>query len=239
MTASGRTSRCSPRWPSASSCACSTTRAAARSEWTSPRSTGMSGTASCPDRSGAAVRLPGARPARPRGGAAVQPGQAAARPLRQGASTARSHGTPPSTATRWAATTASATTTDSAPFVPVGGHQPVVRVGRRPPAAHPLARDRAVRGHVKGLTHAPPGDPAGPARHLRGHGASRRDRAPAPAGRHRGGADAGPSLRPRPLPDRPGPAQLLGLQLDRLLRPAQRVLGVGRRAGRLASSGTW
>jgi hypothetical protein len=36
--------------------------------------------------------------------------------------------------------------------------------------------------------HAPSGDPAGPAGYLRRPGASRRDRAPAPPGRHRGGA---------------------------------------------------
>ena len=64
---------------------------------------------------------------------------------------------------------------------PLGGHQPVVRVGRRPAAAHPLARDRAVRVPRQGPHHAPPRDPARPARHVRRHGAPRRHRAPARA----------------------------------------------------------
>ena len=77
--------------------------------------------------------------------------------------------------------------------------------------------------HVKGLTHAPPRRARGAARHVRGArppGGRRPPRAPR---RHRDRADAGAPVRPRPPPRRARPAQLLGLQLDRLPRPAQRL----------------
>ena len=53
------------------------------------------------------------------------------------------------------------------------------------------------------------------------------------ARRHRHRADAGAPVRPGPHAARPGPVELLGLQHDRLLRPAQRLRGVRhpRRAG--------
>ena len=85
----------------------------------------------------------------------------------------------------------------------VGRRQPVLRLGRRPPAAHAVARDgRSTR----------PTSRASPQRHpdvpeeLRGtyaglaHPAG--DRPPARARRHRGRAAAGAPVRPRPPPAR-------------------------------------
>ncbi len=105
----------------------------------------------------------------------------------------------------------------------------VLRLGQRPPARRPAPR----HGHLRGPR--PWADDA-PSRRARRHCA-----APTPAiahpaviehlhdlGRHRDRTDAGPPVRPRPPPRRAGPAQLLGLQLDRLPRPAQRVHVVGR-----------
>ena len=58
--------------------------------------------------------------------------------------------------------------------------------------------------------------------------------------RHRGRADAGAPVRARQRPGRARPVELLGLQHDRLLRPAQRVRLVRRaRAGRCRSSRRW
>ena len=146
----------------------------------------------------------------------------------------------PSTAIRWRRRPCPQRRGQRALRAPVGGHQPLVRVGRRPPAADPAGtRPSCMSATSKGFTMRHPEIPDGPAGHLRRHGAPRRDRAPAAPRRHRGGADAGPPLRPRPPPGRPRAAQLLGIQLDRLFRPAQRVLGVGRRAGRLRVQGTW
>ena len=83
---------------------------------------------------------------------------------------------------------------------------------------------------MKGLTQLHPDDPRGAARHLRRAGPPGDHRAPAAHRRHRHRADAGAPVPPRLDADREGPAQLLGLQHDRLLRAAQRLL-VGGRAG--------
>ena len=77
--------------------------------------------------------------------------------------------------------------------------------------------------HVKGATMLHPDIET----ELRGtyarHRAPGVRRAPDLARRHRARAAAGPPVRPRRAPRRARPAQLLGLQLDRLLRAAQRV----------------
>ena len=90
--------------------------------------------------------------------------------------------------------------------------------------------------HVKGFTMTHPGVPDGAARHVRrprppgGHRPPRRPR------RHDGAAAPGPPARARVVPGRAGPDELLGLQHDRLLRPPRRLLGGGphhaRRPGR-------
>ena len=119
--------------------------------------------------------------------------------------------------------------------------QPVLRLGRRPPPAAPVARDRHLRDARQGLHHAPPGHPRGAARHLRRPGASRRSSTTS-----RASASPRSSCMPvhqfvhdNRLVER-GAAQLLGLQLHRLLRAAQRVRVVRpARASRCRSSSRW
>ena len=109
----------------------------------------------------------------PAAGAALQPRQAAARPVRPRNRRAPCSGTRPSTATTRAIPTA------DAPFVP----RPVVsddalRLGRRPAARRGARRLDHLRAAREGL-HAPaPGDPGGAARHLRRAGPPGGDRAP-------------------------------------------------------------
>ena len=85
--------------------------------------------------------------------------------------------------------------------------------------------------HVKGMTAAHPEIPE----ELRGTYAGLAHpvdhRSPEVVGRHRDRADAGAPVRPGPDAARPGTAKLLGLQHDRLLRPASRLF-VGGQAGR-------
>ena len=95
--------------------------------------------------------------------------------------------------------------------------------------------------HVKGLTERHPDVPE----ELRGTYAGLAHPAMIEhlhaARRHRGRADAGAPVRPRPprCVER-GPAQLLGLQHDRLLRPAPRLLGRrGSPGSRCRSSRRW
>ena len=101
--------------------------------------------------------------------------------------------------------------------------------GRQAPLA-PVRGHGAVRDPRQGLHHAPPGHPPGAARDLRRAGPRGRDRAPARPGRHHRRTAAGAPERARGVPGRGGPDELLGLQHDRLLRPAQRLFG--RRPGR-------
>ena len=108
----------------------------------------------------------------------------------------------------------------------LGRHQPVLRLGRRPAAASRVPRDRHLRGPRQG-----PHDAAT-------RRSPRRSAAPTPASRHPAmiehlqrarhhghRAHAGAPVRPGRAARRPRPVELLGLQHDRLLRPAQRVRG--------------
>ena len=111
-------------------------------------------------------------------------------------------------------------------------HRPALRLGGRPPAAHPVAPDGDLRGPRQGLHDAAPRRARGPARDLRRPRRRRRGRAPQAARRHRGRAAPGASHRRRGLPPPEGPDQLLGLLVDRLLRAALRLRGDRRgRAG--------
>ena len=113
---------------------------------------------------------------------------------------------------------------DSAPYVPKSVvDQPLLRLGRRPPPEHTVAPDDRVRNARQGVHAAASRDPARAARHVRRHGAPRRGQVPEEAGRDRGRAAAGPSVRAGLDARREGAPQLLGLQLDRLPRAAQRV----------------
>ena len=116
----------------------------------------------------------------------------------------------------------------------LGGDQPVLRLGQRPAAADPLQRDGDLRGARQGHDDAPPRDPRGrpraryaglahPAmiRHFRQLGVTAVELMPV----HQFVHDS--TLVEKGL------SQLLGLQHDRLLRPAQRLrlLRHPRRAG--------
>ncbi len=170
-----------------------------------------------------AVRIPGARSLRPGARAPLQPGQAAARPVQQGhqrrGAVERGAVQLPLQRPRRA---------EHGGQRPVHadqrGHQPLLRLGGRPGPADPLPRD----GHLRGARPRP--DPASPGRAGRAAGHVRRDRppggrrAPGPARRHRGRADAGAPVRARAQPAGPRADQLLGLQHDRVPRPAQGLL---------------
>ncbi len=101
------------------------------------------------------------------------------------------------------------------------------------PPPHAVARHRDLRGAREGVHGAAPGRARGPARHVRRPRLRGGDRALPPARRDRGRAPADPPHRRRAPPGREGADELLGLQLDRLLRPARAVRGDrdGRRAG--------
>ena len=99
-------------------------------------------------------------------------------------------------------------------------------------SAPPVRRHGHLRGARQGLHHAPPGDPAGAARHLRRAGPRGGHRPPARPRRDRRRTAAGARERPRGVPAAARADQLLGLQHDRLLRAAPGLLGRG--AGREA-----
>ena len=107
-------------------------------------------------------------------------------------------------------------------------HRRGLYLGRGSPARRPLGRDDHLRDPRARHDHAPPVDSGAPARHLRRARPSGGGRPPGRARHHRDRADADPRLRPGSAPARPRPEQLLGLQLDRLLRArAARYLAGG------------
>ena len=177
----------------------------------------------------AALRLPGARPVRPGGRPPLRSEQAAARPVRQvvrrrlrvqpGAVLLRPGGRredPPRPARRRGRL--------AGPHHDQRGDQPVLRLGHRPRAAHAVPRDGHLRGARQGHDRRPT------------RRSPKSSAAPTPAWptrrssstcksleRHRDRADAGAPVHARPPAAGPGPAKLLGLQHDRVLRPAQPV----------------
>ena len=98
-----------------------------------------------------------------------------------------------------------------------------VRLGRRPSDAPALARHRDLRAARQGLHPAAQRGPRAPARNLRRARHPHGDRLPQRPRGHRGRADAGAPVLHRAGRRRPRDEQLLGLQLDRLLRPARRL----------------
>ena len=150
-----------------------------------------------------ALRLPGARAVGPRrtGTAATRPSCCSTPTPRR--SRARSQWDEAVFPYHFDDPDGSSNDADSAPFMPrCGGHQPVLRLGQRPAAAHPVARDGHLRGARQGLHQAPPGHPRGAARHLRRPRPPGRHRPPQAARRHRRRAAAGPPVRPRQPPGR-------------------------------------
>ena len=114
-----------------------------------------------------------------------------------------------------------------------------VRLGRMTGAPRtPLADSVIYELHVKGFTKLHPDVPDGAAGHVRRAGPPGRHRAPETPRGDGGRAAARPPVRPRLRAGRAGPAQLLGLQVDRLLRPAHEYASAGpRRPGRRVQ--TW
>ena len=99
------------------------------------------------------------------------------------------------------------------------------------PLKRPYHESVIYEAHVRGPDPYAPGAAAGAAGHVRRSRAPGGDRSPDRARRHGGGADAGAPVRAGRPSAVPRADQLLGLQHDLLLRPAQRLRG-GRRRGR-------
>ena len=228
-TAPAPTSRSSARSPSGSSCACSTSDGGeTRVELTEVDALRLA-LLPADGAAGPALRLPGARPVRPgaRACAATRTSCCSTPTPRRSPATidwdqslfGYDFGDPDSRNDDDSGAAHDARRRD----------QPVLRLGGRPPARHPLQRVGHLRGARQGADRAAPRRPRGAARHLRRPRAPGGHRAPDPARRHRDRADAGAPVRPGQHAARQGPAQLLGLQHPRLLRPAQR-LRRGRRA---------
>ncbi len=164
--------------------------------------------------------------------AAVQPEQAAARPLRQGHQRRDRLG-PVAVRLRLRRARLPQRRRLARAHDLRRGDQPVLRLGGRPPARHPLQRERHLRGPRQGADPAAPRRARGAPRHVRRPGPSRRHRSPDPARRHRHRADAGAPVHPGQHAARQGAAQLLGLQHPGVLRSA----GVVRRDGAARPAG--
>jgi hypothetical protein len=144
-------------------------------------------------------------------------------------SPARSTGTRPASPTAFDDPTKPNVTT-APPRAQVGRGQPVLRLGQRPRARDARSRTRSsTRSTSRASPSAMPEHPRGAARHLR---------RPRPPRRHRTcAASASPPSSCMPTHQfvhdhwlvEKGLTQLLGLQLHRLPRPAQRLRGLGPR----------
>ena len=167
-----------------------------------PSTPTRSGTAICPMRGPGTVygyRVHG--PYEPRGGPPLQSQQAAARPLRQGASSASSTGARRCSATRIGDADDDLTfdERDSAPFMPkCRVIDPAFTWGRDRRAARAVGPHHHLRDARRGFTKLHPARARGAARHLRRPRPPRRASTTSAPRRHRGRAAAGPRLRRRP-----------------------------------------
>ena len=172
---------------------------------------------------GPALRLPGRRPVGSRAGAAVQRAEAAARPVRAGRQ--RPAGARPGDLRlhRGRSGVARLPRLGRQGAAQRGRRRPV-RLGRRPARATPVARHRHLRAARQG--HDPAARPGarGAPRDLRRPRDPGGHRLPVRPRRDRGRAAAGAPVRHRAGGRRARAHQLLGLQLDRLLRPPRGVL---------------
>ena len=188
-------------------------------------------------RARAALRLPRARTVRPGARACASTRQAAHRPVREGdrradrlrrreraAVRARRRRRRPLRSTTRTTSTRSRSASSS-----TRASTGRTTAGRSDPWSETVIYEL----HVKGFTKLNEARPRGPARHLRRARVRAGDRVPHVARRHRGRAAPDPPHRRRELPHREGALELLGLQLDRLLRAARALRGdrAPRRAG--------
>ena len=102
--------------------------------------------------------------------------------------------------------------------------EPLLRLGQRPAPRPRVPRHRHLRGPRQGPDDDPPRRSRGDPRDVRRDRPPGDDQPPQGPRRHRDRADAGAPVRAGHHPGRQGPGQLLGLQHHRLLRPAQRLL---------------
>ena len=175
-----------------------------------------------PHRARPALRLPRARALRPGQRPPLRPQQAAARPVREGlrrrdrlgAGVLLVRARRPGRAQHRGL---------GAARHEVGRDEPVLRLAGRPPAAPSVPRDRDLRGPRQGPHRAAPGHSRRDPRHLRRGRPPGAGRAPAGPRRDRDRADARAPVRAGLDARRQGALELLGLQHDRLLRPAQRL----------------
>ena len=178
-------------------------------------------------RSRPALRVPGARAVGAAPGTAVQPGEAAARSVRDGCHGrarlgrrgVRPHPVEPRS---------NQPPRQRASHAAGGGHRPGVRLGRRPEPADPAPPDDHLRDPRPraddDASRRAPGAPG----HVRRPRVTTDPRLPRRSRGHVDRVVAGAPVRVRALPPPARAAQLLGLQLDRLPRPARALL-VGRR----------
>ncbi len=171
----------------------------------------------------------------PAAGPPLRPGQAAARPVRQGRRGRRYLGPGglllPVRRRRAGATPATRRRTCRARWWST-------RTSTGPATGRPGCRyhDSVIyEAHVRGLTRLPPRHPGERARHLPRAVAPGDHRPPDVAGRHRHRAHARAPVRQRRRAGPARPGQLLGLQHHRVLRPAQRLRR--RRPARRAGAG--
>ena len=145
------------------------------------------------------LRLPRHRPLGPGPGGALQPGHAAARPVRPGhhrAGAVRPGGPRP----RPCRSRPGEPARLGRARPPEPGRRPVLRLARRRRTAAPLRRHRRVRGARQGVHHAPSRGARGASRHLRGAGPRGRGRPPRGSRGDRGGAAPGAPARARGVP---------------------------------------
>ena len=130
---------------------------------------------------------------------------------------------------------------DSAPYMPkCVVIDSAFSWGRRPAAAPPAPPVGDLRGAREGVHHAPPRRARGHARHVCRPRHPGRGRLPASLGVTAVELLPVPPVRRRAPPRRARPDQLLGLQLDRLLRARRALCRDGRaRAARSPSSRPW
>ena len=154
----GRTSRSPRASPTASPCACSTTRRGNPDPGAGQRRRCLA-RVRAGRRAGAGLRVPRRRAVGPGARPAVQPGQAAARPVRQG-DQRNGHRSGPRCSARTRPTRPS-----RAPWTPPGTCHGAWSwtpgsAGRTAAAPVPLLRHGPLRDPRQGLHHAPPGHPA-------------------------------------------------------------------------------